>query len=477
MMATSKFMIATTTSTATTEQSEESSSHSTPIHHSLTSGEASPSSPISNKESTILEDMTELIAVAASKQVKKFEELTRLPRKPKHMQPLTLSFQHDIQVEQVLGVGGFATVSLARIPRLDQHIQKIQQEKTSTRSHRKRIQPTINSGSNSSDEQQQQQYSKYAVKCLSPKTIQGDKKRLIRSAQDLCVEAALLSKLNHENIIPMYGVVDGSYDDESTFRKVGSYFFVMPKMPHTLDVLLSSWEQQQQKQQQQQQSNSCLVQKIPTLDERLSQIGLGIANGMKYLHQQRVIYRDLKPANIGISDSGIVKLFDFGIARELPVWEHSITECIGSLRYMSPETLTERKADFSSDVYSFSILLWQVVTCQSTPYGNMSNMVKLVDFRDAVGYNNVRPGSVLSDESALKDHTSIAKLIENCWDGNPTKRPTFRQIVKVLEKNEQQQRSSISSNRANTATDTGTSGGRFWNRFRQQQRQHVVCST
>ena len=140
---------------------------------------------------------------------------------------------------------------------------------------------------------------------------------------------------------------------------------------------------------------------------------------------------------------------------------------------MSPETLPERKADFASDVYSYSILLWQIVTCQCTPYGNMNNMVKLVDFRDAVGYNNVRPGSVLSDESALKDRTAVAKLIDNCWDGNPTKRPTFRQIVKVLEQNEQQ-RSSNSSNRANT----GTTGGRFWNRLRIQQRQHnAVCST
>ena len=461
IMTTSKAMIATTFTAS--EQSDESSC-STPMH-SMASDETA-SSP--NKESTILEEMTELIAVAASKQVKKFEEHSRLPRKPKHMQPLPLSFEQDVRVEQILGVGGFATVSLAQIPRLDQHIQKIQQEKTSSRSNRKRIQPTINS---SSEEQQQQHtHAKYAVKCLSPKTMQGDRKRLIRSAQDLCVEAALLSKLNHENIIPMYGIVDGSYDEESTFRQPGSYFFVMPRMPQTLDVLLTSWEEQQQ-----QQLPSSLV--IPSLDQRLSQIALGIAKAMKYLHQQRVVYRDLKPANIGISDQGIVKVLDFGIARELPVWEHSITECIGSLRYMAPETLTERTADFASDVYSFSILLWQIVTCQSKPYGNM-NLVKLVDFRDAVGYNDVRPGVSVSDnEPALKDHTAIAKLIENCWEGNPTKRPTFRQVVKVLEQNEQQRASSIAASVSNRATGTNTgTGSRFWNRLRQG-RQHVVCST
>jgi serine/threonine protein kinase len=86
---------------------------------------------------------------------------------------------------------------------------------------------------------------------------------------------------------------------------------------------------------------------------------IGVCDALKYLHKNNIIYRDLKPANVGFDDSGVVKMFDFGLARHMDDCERAIA---GSLRYMAPETMLGEGSDAKSDVYSFGILLYEVVT-------------------------------------------------------------------------------------------------------------------
>ncbi|ACI65481.1 predicted protein, partial [Phaeodactylum tricornutum CCAP 1055/1] len=93
-----------------------------------------------------------------------------------------------------------------------------------------------------------------------------------------------------------------------------------------------------------------------------------LASALKYLHDLNIIYRDLKPDNIGFDVRGDVKIFDFGLARE---YDRSIstsadgtykmTGDTGSPRYMAPEVALEKPYNNSVDVYSFAILTWQIL--------------------------------------------------------------------------------------------------------------------
>eukprot|EP00568_Trieres_chinensis_P009063 CAMPEP_0183314746 /NCGR_PEP_ID=MMETSP0160_2-20130417/49439_1 /TAXON_ID=2839 ORGANISM="Odontella Sinensis, Strain Grunow 1884" /NCGR_SAMPLE_ID=MMETSP0160_2 /ASSEMBLY_ACC=CAM_ASM_000250 /LENGTH=93 /DNA_ID=CAMNT_0025480145 /DNA_START=1 /DNA_END=279 /DNA_ORIENTATION=- len=82
---------------------------------------------------------------------------------------------------------------------------------------------------------------------------------------------------------------------------------------------------------------------------------------MEYLHENRIVFRDLKPQNIGFDDKNKVKIFDFGIARKLdPGDEKHPTGNTGTLRYMAPEVAKCKNYGLEVDVYSFGMLLWEI---------------------------------------------------------------------------------------------------------------------
>ena len=96
----------------------------------------------------------------------------------------------------------------------------------------------------------------------------------------------------------------------------------------------------------------------------LLQIALKLLDGLDAAHQLGLIHRDLKPANVLISDAGAIKLMDFGLAK-LSNGDDDLTQTgatVGSFRYMSPEQITNQPLDYRTDIYSFGILLYQMVT-------------------------------------------------------------------------------------------------------------------
>lgn len=111
-----------------------------------------------------------------------------------------------------------------------------------------------------------------------------------------------------------------------------------------------------------------------TLDERLRQCGpppvseaIGIfqdvVEAVGYLHRQGVIHRDIKASNIMISSVGQVKLLDFGIAKAETTPRLTMTgHTVGTLEYISPEQLISGSADARSDIWSLSVLLYEMVT-------------------------------------------------------------------------------------------------------------------
>lgn len=75
----------------------------------------------------------------------------------------------------------------------------------------------------------------------------------------------------------------------------------------------------------------------PRIEERLRLVAVDVARGLEYLHSNRIIFRDLKPSNVGFLREGTIKLFDFGLAREILSDDHRMTPNTGSLRWMAPE--------------------------------------------------------------------------------------------------------------------------------------------
>ena len=94
----------------------------------------------------------------------------------------------------------------------------------------------------------------------------------------------------------------------------------------------------------------------------LLKMGAEVARGMDYLHKRRVVHRDIKAANLLLDDAGCVKIADFGVARLLDAGGGVMTAETGTYRWMAPEIITHAPYDEKADVYSYGILLWELLT-------------------------------------------------------------------------------------------------------------------
>ena len=148
---------------------------------------------------------------------------------------------------------------------------------------------------------------------------------------ELLKEPRLLASLNHPNIVTM---LTAEKQDET-------FFIVMEYVPgETLDELIAR-------------------EGALSLDLALDFM-CQISNAVDHAHHAGVIHRDLRPGNILISETGLVKITDFGTSRFLEIAAHGTT-IIGSPPYMAPEQFNG-KAVFASDIYSIGITMYQMLT-------------------------------------------------------------------------------------------------------------------
>jgi len=262
---------------------------------------------------------------------------------------------------------------------------------------------------------------RYAMKFLSMDTI-SDPGRFCTGAADLVVEAKFLASLEHPNIIKLRGMAAAGTSGFATMKERG-YFLLLDRLQCTLEDKIDVWRDFEQTLG----SDRTGKKHRYFLAERLH-VAFDVCASLDYLHTNMIIYRDLKPDNIGFDIRGDVKLFDFGLAKELdPSLKCGISELYelsgntGSLRYMSPEVARSEPYNLSADVYSFGLLLWQICSLD-LPYDGMNRQ----DHAELVVHGNERPQLDSSWSTPLRI------LIKRAWENDPLVRPSMDSIYKIL---------------------------------------------
>lgn len=259
------------------------------------------------------------------------------------------------------------------------------------------------------------------------KTLRTDlpEEEYVKGIVDLAIEAEFLSVLDHPNVISMRALAN-SDPHESKF------FVVLDRLTMTLDLKFEKWRKVVGK-----HSGiwlpccgyCCCAQAeflYQTWLERMI-AARDIAKAIEYLHSQKIVYRDLKPDNLGFDANGTLKLFDFGLAKRLQEGDkmesgaYMLTGNTGSLRYMAPEVARNEPYNLRVDAYSFSILFWQICSLQ-TPYAGFSTK----QHAEQVVAGGRRPKPDYSWPGSWSD------LMVQSWHADPTQRPDFSTISSFL---------------------------------------------
>lgn len=219
-----------------------------------------------------------------------------------------------------------------------------------------------------------------------------------KQRQDFLSEASIMGQFSHKNIIRLEGVVT--------------------KFKHAMIVT-------------EYMENGALDQYLRDHDGDFSSYQLvgmlgGIASGMKYLSDMNYVHRDLAARNVLVNGNLECKVSDFGLSRVLEDFPEGTYTTTGGkipIRWTAPEAIAHRKFTSASDVWSFGIVMWEVMSYGDRPYWDMSNHEVMKSINE--GFRLPAPMGCPS---------AVNQLMLQCWMQDRFKRPRFVDIVNLLEK-------------------------------------------
>uniref|UniRef100_A0A0D9XG84 non-specific serine/threonine protein kinase n=1 Tax=Leersia perrieri TaxID=77586 RepID=A0A0D9XG84_9ORYZ len=167
--------------------------------------------------------------------------------------------------------------------------------------------------------------------------------------------------------------------------------------------------------------NLCIVTGVFKLPALLG-VAMDVSKGMSYLHQNNIIHRDLKTANLLMDENGTVKVADFGVAR-VKAQSGVMTAETGTYRWMAPEVIEHKPYDHKADVFSFGVLMWELLTGK-IPYEYLTPLQAAV----GVVQKGLRP------TIPKNAHAKLSELLQKCWQQEPAERPDFSEILETLQR-------------------------------------------
>ncbi|KAG7960886.1 hypothetical protein I3843_10G149600 [Carya illinoinensis] len=248
-----------------------------------------------------------------------------------------------------------------------------------------------------------------AVKVLEWRSAQGTEAEiaLLRNAA-FKQEVSVWHKLEHPNVVKLIGAtMAGTNFKTQAAERVG--------MPSSADCIIIEYLPRGT-------LKSYLIKnrKRKLAFKKVIGLALDLARGLKYLHSRKIVHRDVKTENVLLDKNHSLKLTDFGNA----CIQDSIPDEIGrtgTLGYMAPEVFENKPYSRKCDVYSFGICLWEMYCCDM-PFPN-----RFSELTSPAVYKILRP------EIPSCCPSSFAKIITQCWDADPKKRPEMKEVVTMLE--------------------------------------------
>uniref|UniRef100_A0A3P8XKA3 receptor protein-tyrosine kinase n=1 Tax=Esox lucius TaxID=8010 RepID=A0A3P8XKA3_ESOLU len=216
-----------------------------------------------------------------------------------------------------------------------------------------------------------------------------------KQRRDFLSEASIMGQFDHPNIIRLEGVV----------TRCKPVMIITEFMENgSLDTFLRKHDGQ-----------FTVIQLVGMLR--------GIASGMKYLSDMGYVHRDLAARNILVNSNLVCKVSDFGLSRVLQEDPEAAYTTRLPIRWTAPEAITYRKFTPASDIWSYGVVMWEVMSYGERPYWDMSNqdVIKAVD----EGYRLPPP---------MDCPVCLHQLMLDCWQRDRTHRPSFIQILNMLDK-------------------------------------------
>ncbi|XP_074530172.1 vascular endothelial growth factor receptor kdr-like isoform X2 [Halichoeres trimaculatus] len=175
--------------------------------------------------------------------------------------------------------------------------------------------------------------------------------------------------------------------------------------------------------EEEEEESEDLYKRVLTLEDLIC-YSFQVAKGMEFLASRKCIHRDLAARNILLSENNVVKICDFGLARDIYKDPDYVRKGDARLplKWMAPEAIFDKVYTTQSDVWSFGVLMWEIFSLGASPY----------------------PGVQIDEEFCcrLKEGTrmrapeysssEIYQTMLDCWQGEPQERPTFTELVERL---------------------------------------------